>query len=133
MYYSLLIVLLGIVIAVELTIRDFYLGGVEISGWVLYFSLFAAASVQLWVLDRRPGYATLARSYAIGTFATILSDFVRTFGGVVNTSPQIIGAAGVTDVVFLAGPYLAVFYMIATLIFVIWLVIRERRSRGETM
>lgn len=132
-YYLLFIVLLGIVIAIEYTLPNLFLGGAEVSAWFLYFTLFAAGTVQLWGLDRRPGYATLTRSYAIGTFAVILSDLVRTFSGVINTFPQVIGGAGVMDVVFLAGPYLAVFYIIATLVFVVWLEVRERWSRGETM
>ncbi len=132
-YYSLLTILLGIAIAIGFTIRNLFLGGVEVSGWILYTSLFVAATVQLWRLESRPGYVTLAKSYAIGTFAIILSDLFRILSGVINASPEIIGAAGVMDAVFLAGPYLVLFYMIATLLFVIRLEIGERWSRAETI
>ena len=131
--YSVLIILLGTVIAAEFTAPDFFLGGVEVSAWSLYISLFIAASVQLWRLDHRPGFEALLRSYVIGTFALILSNLFRTFAGVVNASPQVIGAGGAMDAVFLAGPYLALFYMMATMAFVIWLGIRERWSHGEIM
>ncbi len=132
-YYSLLMVLLGLVIAAEYAVGDVFVGSVEVSAWFLYITLFMAGSVQLWRLDRRPGYGTLAKSYAIGTFAMVLSNLFRTFGGVVGASPQIIGAGGPTDVVFLAGPYLALFYMAATFAFFGGLEVKERLSRRATM
>ena len=131
--YSLLVILLGVIVTGEYSAGDLSAGSVEISAWFLYITLFIAASVQLWALDHRPGYGTLMRSYVIGTFALVLSNFFRIFSGVMNISTQIIGAAGTMDPVFLAGPYLALFYMIATLAFFAMLEIKERLSRRKTM
>ena len=64
--------------------------------------------------------------YIVGTVGTVLSDLFRTFSGALDVSPQIIGAGGPLDGVFLDGLLVILGYLLGMALYTMFL---RRKSK----
>lgn len=120
MIYTALTVGLGLAAAGEYTAWDSVYGGLSINTRVILYSLILPVGALAFLLldrARRPRLAVL-QTYMVGTIGTILSDLFRTFSGALNVSPQIIGAAGPIDGVFLNGMFMVMSYLATAVIYI---------------
>lgn len=111
--YAALTIGLGLAAAGEYIVWDSLYGGISVNTRLLMYTvLLPAGALGFLALDRaaRPKLSVL-QTYVVGTVGTALSDLFRTFSGTLNVSPQIIGAAGPVDGVFLDGLLLILGYM----------------------
>jgi uncharacterized membrane protein len=95
-------------------------GTIAIMGWVyiLFWLLFVLWYSRLKI-DRTEILLTAGELYVIGTLGVFLDDVVRTFLGFLDVpvvglkiAPNIWGAAGPLDGIFLSGMYQVVFYLL---------------------
>ena len=103
--FTALTVGLGLAAAGEYTVWDSLYGGLSINTrLILYTVILPVGLAGYLLLDRasKPKLSVL-QFYIVGTVGTVLSDLFRTFSGALNVSPQIIGAGGPLDGVFLDG------------------------------
>ena len=89
-------------------------------GWMyITFWLFIVLWYSRLKFDRTNVLLTAGELYAIGTFGVFLDDAVRTFLGFLDIpiiglkiSPNIWGAAGPLDGIFLTGMYQVILYLL---------------------
>ena len=120
--YAALTVGLGLAAAGEYTVWDSIYGGLSVNTrLLLYTVVFPIGVLSFLLLDRaRKPKLSIFQIYVVGTLGTVLSDLFRTFSGALNVSPQIIGAAGPLDGVFLDGLLLILGYMATAVVYVRW-------------
>ena len=128
--YTALAIALGLAAAGEYILWDSLYGGLSInSRLLLYTVLIPLGAVGFLLLDRarRPKLSIL-QIYVVGTVGTALSDLFRTFSDTLNISPQIMGAAGLQDGVFLDGLLLIFGYLGGAILYVTFLRWKSRKS-----
>jgi hypothetical protein len=114
---------LGVVAALEFALWGMLYGGISVLGQFFIFSvIFPAGALQFLLFDRgRKERVSPLKPYMVGTLGLVLSDLFRTFSGSLNVSPQIIGAGGPLDGVFLGGLFMVIPYLFAAVFyFRIW-------------
>lgn len=126
--YTLLTVGLGLGGAGEYTLWDTVYGGLAVNTQLLLYTLLLpVGAIGFLLLDRtRLPNLSILQIYVVGTVGTVLSDLFRTFSGALNVSPQIIGASGPLDGVFLDGVFLILYYVATAAAY--GLVLRIRRG-----
>jgi hypothetical protein len=126
--FTALTVGLGLAAAGEYTVWDSLYGGLAINTrLILYTVILPVGLVGYFLLDRasKPKLSML-QFYIVGTVGTVLSDLFRTFSGALNVSPQIIGAGGPLDGVFLDGLLVILGYLLGDALYTMFL---RRKSR----
>jgi len=100
-------------------------GGISLQGWVyIVFWIFVVLWYSRLKFVRREALLTVGELYVIGTIGVFLDDAVRTFLGLYNVpivglgiTPNIWGAAGPMDGIFMTGLYQAVIYLAIAVVF----------------
>ncbi len=95
-------------------------GTISIMGWVyILFWLLVVSWYSKLRFGRGEALLTAMELYVIGTLGVFLDDVVRTFLGLVNVpvvglaiTPNIWGAAGPLDGIFMTGEYQVIIYLL---------------------
>ena len=95
-------------------------GTIAVMGWMyIIFWLIVVSWYSRLKFDRTDAWLTAGELYVIGTLGVFLDDVVRTFLGFLNVpvvglriTPNIWGAAGPLDGIFLTGMYQVVLYLL---------------------
>ena len=127
--FTALTVGLGLAAAGEYTVWDSLYGGLSINTrLILYTVILPVGLAGYLLLDRasKPKLSVL-QFYVVGTVGTVLSDLFRTFSGALNVSPQIIGAGGPLDGVFLDGLLVILGYLLGVSLYMMFL---RRKSKS---
>jgi hypothetical protein len=133
--YFMMTVILGAAVAAEYLVWDHFNGGLSAPTQLVLFTVIIPVGIALFLLlDRMiPRKLSLLQTYVVGTVGMALSDLFRTFSGLVNASPQIIGANGLEDGVFLDGLLLVLGYVFGAALYVsIKRYLRDRKG-GRTL
>lgn len=132
--YTALAIVLGAVAAGEYVLWDFLYGGLSINTRLLLYTVLIPVGIaEFLLLDRaRRPKLSLLQTYVVGTVGTTLSDLFRTFSGTLNVSPQIIGAAGLQDGIFLDGLLLILGYLAGAVLYVSIIRWKEKRAEGTS-
>ena len=109
----------AIITAVGSAIGAIY-GTIAVMGWVyILFWLLIVAWYSGLTVSRTTVWLTAGGLYVIGTFGVFLDDVIRTLLGFLNVpilglriSPNIWGAAGPLDGIFMTGMYQVVLYLL---------------------
>ena len=133
--YFMMTVILGAAVAAEYLVWDHFYGGLSAPTQLVLFTVIVPVGIALFLLlDRMiPRKLSILQTYVVGTVGMALSDLFRTFSGLVNASPQIIGADGLQDGVFLDGLLLVLGYVFGAYLYVsIKRYLRDRKG-GSTL
>ena len=133
--FAALTVGLGLAAAGEYVVWDSLYGGLAINTrLILYTVILPVGLAGYFLLDRasKPKLSVL-QFYIVGTVGTVLSDLFRTFSGALNVSPQIIGAGGPLDGVFLDGLLVILGYLLGMALYTMFLRRKSKTAvpRGE--
>jgi hypothetical protein len=110
--------LLGFVVAAEFTAWSDVFGGISIqTQFFLFSTIFPAGALQFVLFDRRKEAVSVLKPYIVGTLGMVLSDLARTFSGALDVLPQIVGANGPLDGVFLVGLYVVMAYLVTAFVY----------------
>ena len=132
--YAILTIGLGLASAGEYTLWDSLDGGLSIdTRLILYTVLLPVGAIGFLLLDsaRKPRLSIL-QFYIVGAVGAVLTDLFRIFSGALNVSPEIIGAAGPQDGVFLDGFLLILGYIVCATAYVVLLQWKSRTSMPTT-
>ena len=127
--FTALTVGLGLAAAGEYVVWDSLYGGLAINTrLILYTVILPVGLAGYFLLDRasKPKLSML-QFYVVGTVGTVLSDLFRTFSGALNVSPQIIGAGGPLDGVFLDGLLVILGYLLGMSLYMMFLRWKAKR------
>jgi len=127
--FAALTVGLGLAAAGEYVVWDSLYGGLAINTrLILYTVILPVGLAGYFLLDRasKPKLSML-QFYIVGTVGTVLSDLFRTFSGALNVSPQIIGAGGPLDGVFLDGLLVILGYLLGDALYTMFLRWKAKR------
>ena len=117
LFYLLLVVLIGLVDVLMFCLSSNLLGGLGMpTPFFLLLALGAALAYNVTLGKNKKVLFGMLELYALGTYSMLLSDLVRTFSKQLDVSPQIYGAGGLNDGVFLFGIYTAMFFALFRLI-----------------
>ncbi len=133
--YFIMTIILGAAVAVEYLVWDQFYGGLSAPTQLVLFTVIIPVGIALFLLlDRKVlPKLSLLQIYVVGTVGMALSDLFRTFSGLVNVSPQIMGADRLQDAVFLDGLLLVLGYVFGAALYSgIMRYMRDRKG-GSTL
>jgi uncharacterized membrane protein len=117
-----------VITAIGSAIGSIY-GTIAIMGWVyILFWLLIVTWYSRLRFDRSDALLTASELYVVGTLGVLMDDIVRTLLGLLNVpivglaiTPNIWGAAGPLDGIFMTGEYQVIIYLLMAI------VLRRRR------